>query len=211
MRVSRIPRAAGWALALVLALAPGPSAAGSLTIVRDVEIEEHIRAIADPLLAAAGLVPREVDLYLVKDERLNAFVAGGQNLFLHSGLLLATTSPEQLAGVIAHEVGHIAGGHLSRQVAAREKAVGQMLLGTVLGLAAAAAGPATMLALTTALQAIEGWNAEQMITGAVVPGSATKTGCQVQVMVSRGTLLLTTGPFQKAGANVAITVRALGI
>ncbi|AYD02186.1 collagen-like protein [Neorhizobium sp. NCHU2750] len=57
---------------------------------------------------------------------------------------------------------------------------------------------------------IEGWSNEQMITGAVVAGSVSKTGCQVQVMVSRATLLLSSGPFQKAGAGVSITVRAIG-
>jgi predicted Zn-dependent protease len=139
MGIGRLVRA-GLALAAVLLPAMEPAAAGGLTIVRDVEIEEHVRAIADPILSAAGLVPEEVDVYLVKDDRLNAFVAGGQNLFLHTGLIVRTATPEQLAGVIAHETGHIAGGHLSRQVAAREKAFGQMLLGTVLGLAAAAVG-----------------------------------------------------------------------
>lgn len=138
MRIGRLARA----LLLVLGLAPllAAGAARGLTIVRDVEIEEHVRAIADPLLAAAGLVPAAVDVYLVKDDRLNAFVAAGQNLFLHTGLIARTATPEQLAGVIAHEAGHIAGGHLVRQVAARDRAIGQMLLGTVLGLAAAAAG-----------------------------------------------------------------------
>lgn len=67
-------------------------------------------------------------------------------------------------------------------------------------------------AFTTApdVDVIEAWNGEQMITGAVVAGSITTTGCNVQVMVSRGTLLLTTGPFQKAAAGVSITARAIG-
>lgn len=138
MPVGRMLRAAG--LALLGAWLVAADAARALTIVRDTEIEEHVRAIADPILQAAGLVPEAVDLYLVKDDRLNAFVAGGQNLFLHTGLIVRTTTPEQLAGVIAHEAGHIAGGHLSRQLVARERAVGQMLIGAVLGLAAAAAG-----------------------------------------------------------------------
>lgn len=60
------------------------------------------------------------------------------------------------------------------------------------------------------IDVIEGWANDQMITGAVVAGSASKTGCQVQVMVSKGTLLLTAGPFQKAGAGVSVTVRAIG-
>lgn len=57
---------------------------------------------------------------------------------------------------------------------------------------------------------IDGWVGEQMVTGAVIDGTVTATGCQVQVMVSRGTLLLTSGPFQKAAAGVSITVRAIG-
>lgn len=138
MSIGRTLRAAGLALLGLLVLAAVPARA--LTIVRDAEIEEHVRAIADPILRAAGLVPEAVDLYLVKDDRLNAFVAGGQNLFLHTGLIARATTPEQLAGVIAHEAGHISGGHLTRQLAARDQAMGQMLLGAVLGLAAAAAG-----------------------------------------------------------------------
>ncbi|MCX8101257.1 MAG: M48 family metalloprotease [Geminicoccaceae bacterium] len=140
-----ISRARRWAravvLGLVILLAPWLAAPlGALAIVRDAEIEAHVRSLADPIFEAAGLAPGAVDVYLVKDERLNAFVAGGQNLFLNTGLIARTTTPEQLAGVIAHEAGHIAGGHLSRQMLAREQATKQMLLGTALGLAAAALG-----------------------------------------------------------------------
>jgi hypothetical protein len=63
---------------------------------------------------------------------------------------------------------------------------------------------------TPDIDVIDGWITDQQITGAVVSGSASKTGCQVQVMVSRGTLLLTSGPFQKAAAGVSITIRAIG-
>jgi len=60
------------------------------------------------------------------------------------------------------------------------------------------------------IDVIEAWSGEQMITGAVVSGSATVSGCQVQVMISRPTLLLSAGPFQKAGSGVSITVKATG-
>lgn len=129
------------AAAVVFGCAAAASAAAqALTLVRDAEIEEHLRALADPILEAAGLVPRDVALYILRDERLNAFVAGGQKLFVHTGLIQRTETPEQLAAVIAHEAGHIAGGHLARQMQAREQALTQMAIGTVLGLAAAAAG-----------------------------------------------------------------------
>lgn len=137
---SRFGRRVRAAAVLVCLLFGSPLAAQALTIVRDAEIEEHVRAIADPIFEAAGLVPRDVRIHLVRDDRLNAFVAGGQRLFLHTGLLARTETPEQLAGVIAHEAGHIAGGHLARQLQAREQALAQMAIGTVLGLAAAAAG-----------------------------------------------------------------------
>ena len=76
----------------------------------------------------------------MQDKRLNAFVAGGQNLFLNTGLLMRTEHPGQLVGVIAHEVGHIAGGHLSRIGGARDRAIAEVVLSTVLGAAAAVAG-----------------------------------------------------------------------
>jgi predicted Zn-dependent protease len=110
------------------------------TLIRDTEIEAMLRAISDPIFQAAGLAPGAVDVYIVQDEGLNAFVAGGQNLFLNTGLLTEADRPEQLAGVIAHEAGHIAGGHLTRGYAARERAGAEMLIGSLLGLAAAVAG-----------------------------------------------------------------------
>src|SRR3546814_10773629 len=67
-----------------------------------------------PLFKAAGLDIASVDIYLVKDQRLNAFVAGGQKLSIHTGLLQRANGPGQVIGVLAHELGHIAGGHLAR-------------------------------------------------------------------------------------------------
>jgi predicted Zn-dependent protease len=132
-------RRLGLALGLVALLAAAWPARAA-TVIRDAEIEETIRRIADPIFSAAGLDPDSVDIIILRDDTLNAFVAGGQNLFLNTGLLTRTENPDQLAGVIAHETGHIAGGHLSRAVAARERATVQSLLGAVLGAAAAVAG-----------------------------------------------------------------------
>lgn len=128
-------------LALLLALVALPlRAAQAMVLLRDVEIETTLRQLADPIFRAAGLDPSSITIYIVNDNSLNAFVAGGQNLFLNSGLLIRTETPDQLAGVIAHETGHIAGGHLSRARVAMENAGTQAILGTLLGLAAAAAG-----------------------------------------------------------------------
>lgn len=76
------------------------------------------------------------------------------------------------------------------------------------GIAAVVFSPA--FSVIPDIDVIEAWSGEQMITGAVVAGTASTTGCQVQVMLSRATLLLSTGPFQKAGSGVSVTVRAIG-
>lgn len=98
-----------------------PGAAMALAFIRDAEIEQTVRMHAIPLLQGTGLSPKAVDLYLVQDDAINAFVAGGQNIFIHTGLLQKTQHPGQLIGVLAHEIGHIAGGHLARlQQSSRE-------------------------------------------------------------------------------------------
>ena len=106
-------------------------------ILRDAETEFYLRRFATPIFTAAGINPDVVQLALINDNRLNAFVANGQNMFFHTGLLLAAEDPSELIGVIAHETGHIAGGHLIRGRAAMEDASTQAILATVLGVAAA--------------------------------------------------------------------------
>jgi predicted Zn-dependent protease len=117
-----------------------PAYAQSVSLIRDAEIEETLARISGPLLDAAGLGRGSVRIYIVRDTQLNAFVAGGMNLFLNTGLLMRTENAGQVAGVMAHEIGHIAGGHLSRVGGAQRRATAEMILATVLGAAAAAAG-----------------------------------------------------------------------
>lgn len=93
---------------LLLALAR-PAAAQS--ILRDAETEAFFRDISRDLVLAAGLEPRNVQFVLVGDPSINAFVTGGQNVFIHSGLIVAADNVNELQGVIAHELGHIAAGH----------------------------------------------------------------------------------------------------
>ncbi len=114
--------------------------AGAQSLIRDAEIEADLRRIADPIFAAAGLEPSSVRLFVINDPSLNAFVAGGQNMFIHTGLITAARTPEQLAGVIAHETGHISGGHLSRLRDAVGQANTEAIIGALLGAAAIVAG-----------------------------------------------------------------------
>ncbi len=110
------------------------------SLIRDTEIEEVLRDFSEPLIRAGGLDPKAVDIYIVNDNSLNAFVTRGQNIFLHTGLILESKTPNQLKGVIAHETGHIVGGHLVRSDYGRRSAYGSMLIAAGLGLAAILAG-----------------------------------------------------------------------
>jgi predicted Zn-dependent protease len=109
--------------------------------IRDAETEALIRAIAEPLFRAAGVDPALVRITLIQNRAINAFVATGNRLFIHTGLIQQSDGPLELIGVLAHETGHISGGHLARlpeeMRAAMIRAVAAMLLG---GAAAAATG-----------------------------------------------------------------------
>ncbi|MEL6324365.1 MAG: M48 family metalloprotease [Pseudomonadota bacterium] len=109
-------------------------------LIRDAEIESIIRDFTNPILEVAGLVPEDVDLFIVNDPSLNAFVAGGQNIFLHTGLIIEADTPGQLKGVIAHETGHIAGAHGARRAQDFAKAARPGYISIGLGIIAIAAG-----------------------------------------------------------------------
>lgn len=112
----------------------------SVSIVRDTEIEAILHQEADPIFIAAGLDPKKVEIHIVGDKEINAFSAAGLNIYVNTGLILKTDTPDQLEGVIAHETGHVAGGHVARSGAATKAALGPMLASIGLGILAAAAG-----------------------------------------------------------------------
>ncbi len=109
-------------------------------LIRDAEVEDTLRQISNPVFSAAGLTPERVRIFVVQDDAINAFVAGGANVFIHTGLLQAMEDPEMLMGVLAHEAGHISGGHLARGAEALKNAQIGMVVGYVLGGAAMIAG-----------------------------------------------------------------------
>ncbi len=108
--------------------------------IRDAEIERILRGYSDPIFKAAGLDEKAVKVMIVNDPSLNAFVSGGQNVFIHTGMIMTVDTPNELKGVIAHETGHITGGHLARGPEAYAKAEIPMLVGMLAGVAAIAAG-----------------------------------------------------------------------
>ncbi len=114
-----------------------PASAQGMKLIRDEEIEQILRDFSRPVFEQAGLSPSAVRLVLIEDSSLNAFVAGGQNIFFHTGLILQTKTPAELVGVIAHESGHIASGHLARMQGEVDNANLQALLANLLGFAVA--------------------------------------------------------------------------
>lgn len=111
-----------------------------LSLIRDAEIENTIRNFVTPIWRAAGLNPEAVSIMLVQDGSLNAFVAGGQRIFINTGLIMRTQRPNQLIGVLAHETGHIAGGHLARMHEELSTLSTLQILEMILGAGAMAGG-----------------------------------------------------------------------
>lgn len=114
----------------------------SLPLIRDAEIEGLLRLYSKPIFQAAGLNPSAVRVYIINNDKINAFVAGGQRLFIHTGLLTRTQTPNEVIGVLAHETGHIAGGHLARMGIELDRASVQSIIGALIGVAAVVGGAA---------------------------------------------------------------------
>src|SRR3546814_14021338 len=96
--------------------------------------------MAAPLVEAAGLKPGNVYIVLINDPSINAFVAGGQAVYIHSGLINAADTANEVQGVIAHELGHITGGHIVRFDEGVSQATNISILSLILGVGAALAG-----------------------------------------------------------------------
>ncbi len=128
------------ALVIVLGAFLPFSQANAQTIIRDIELESAIKGWSTDLIRGAGLSPSAVNFIFIQDSEVNAFVAGGQNIFIHTGLIDRTDRLDELLGVVAHELGHISGGHLVRTKQALENASYEAILGTLIGVGAALAG-----------------------------------------------------------------------
>lgn len=127
-------------LAVLLAIAMASADARAQSVLRDAETEALFAEMAAPLVEAAGLQPGNVDIVLINDPSINAFVAGGQAVYIHSGLIDAADTANEVQGVIAHELGHITGGHVVRFGEGVSQATNISILSLILGVGAALAG-----------------------------------------------------------------------
>jgi predicted Zn-dependent protease len=115
---------------------------GGVSIVRDAEIEQLLRDYTAPILKAAGLANSGIEIIIVNDSSFNAFVTG-RRMFVHTGALMMAETPNEIIGVIAHEVGHIKGGHQFRLRERLDAAKTMGLLSNLVGIGAVAAGAAS--------------------------------------------------------------------
>jgi predicted Zn-dependent protease len=113
---------------------------GGPPIIRDAEIEQLLRDYTQPILKAAGLVQQNVRVVIINDRSFNAFVADGHRIFINSGALMQAKTPNEVIGVLAHESGHIAGGHLARMREQMANASTESLVAMLLGVGAMVAG-----------------------------------------------------------------------
>ncbi|MEL6861666.1 MAG: M48 family metalloprotease [Pseudomonadota bacterium] len=114
--------------------------ASAQSLIRDAEIEQILRDWTNPILEVADLEPNDVGLYIINDPSVNAFVAGGQRIHLHTGLIMSADNARQVKGVIAHETCHIACGHTVTRTRAASVASRPALVSIGLGVLAIAAG-----------------------------------------------------------------------
>jgi predicted Zn-dependent protease len=128
--------------AVALAVTPLTAHAQSKgpTLLRDAEIEQLLRDYTRPILRAAGLEKQNIQVVIINDATFNAFVADGRRIFVNYGALMQSQTPNQLIGVLAHETGHLAGGHLSKLRQRLAEAQTQMIVAMLLGVGAMVAG-----------------------------------------------------------------------
>jgi predicted Zn-dependent protease len=133
--------------ALMMPPAPLRAQERGLPLIRDTEIEQLLRDYTQPILRVAGLSKQNIQVVIINDKAFNAFVADGRRIFVNTGALMESQTPNQIIGVLAHETGHLAGGHLARMreqiAAAQTGAIVAMLLGLGAVVAGARSGNAS--------------------------------------------------------------------
>src|SRR3954463_3088287 len=129
--------------AAALALAPGLAWAQENrgpALLRDTEVEQLLRDYTRPILRSAGLEKQNIQVVIINDSGFNAFVADGRRIFVNYGALMKSDTPNQIIGVLAHETGHLAGGHLAKMREQLAQAQTQMIIAMLLGAGAIVAG-----------------------------------------------------------------------
>ena len=109
-------------------------------VLRDTESEQLLRDYTRPILRAAGMEKQNIQMVIINESVFNAFVADGRRIFVNYGAMMQSETPNQIIGVLAHETGHLAGGHLAKLRERLAEAQTQMIIAMLLGAGALVAG-----------------------------------------------------------------------
>jgi len=131
-------------------------------VVEDPLVTEYLSEIGSRIVAQTNEGDHNFTFFAVKDPRINAFALPGGYIGVHTGLIDATRSEDELAGVLAHEVAHVTQRHIARAVHANSR---QSILTTamMLGAMIAAAAGADSDAVQGAIAIAQGTAAQQQI------------------------------------------------
>jgi len=137
---SRTAKVVAFATAAAIVLAPMAASAQGLPLIRDAEAEQLLRDYTRPILRAAGLEKQNIQMVIINEPSFNAFVADGRRIFVNTGAIMQSETPNQIIGVLAHETGHLAGGHLAKIREQLANAQTQLIIAMLLGAGALVAG-----------------------------------------------------------------------
>jgi predicted Zn-dependent protease len=133
-------RVIAFVTAAAIAAAPMAASAQGLPLIRDAEAEQLLRDYTRPILRAAGLEKQNIQMVIINEVSFNAFVADGRRIFVNTGAIMQSETPNQIIGVLAHETGHLAGGHLAKIREQLANAQTQLIIAMLLGAGAMVAG-----------------------------------------------------------------------
>lgn len=137
---SKAARIIAYATAAAIAATPMAASAQRLPLIRDTESEQLLRDYTRPILRAAGMEKQNIQMVIINQTSFNAFVADGRRIFVNTGAIMQSETPNQIIGVLAHETGHLAGGHLAKLRLQLANAQTQMIIAMLLGAGAMVAG-----------------------------------------------------------------------
>ncbi len=136
----RTARVVALVTAVAIAFSPMAASAQGIPLIRDTEAEQLLRDYTRPILRAAGLEKQNIQMVIINEVSFNAFVADGRRIFVNTGAIMQSETPNQIIGVLAHETGHLAGGHLAKIREQLANAQTQLIIAMLLGAGAMVAG-----------------------------------------------------------------------
>ena len=127
-------------LAFLLLIVMSCFSAHSASLINDTETENLLTQLVAPIGRAANIPDGRLKVHIINSDDFNAFVMGGEDIYVYTGLLTQIKSPSALQAVIAHEMGHTIGGHMAQMSSRMEAELKRAMLIQALGVGLMVAG-----------------------------------------------------------------------